>query len=321
MNVKEKQTLLTLGENNITDWIGTEDTSGDAEEEEENTPASGSVIIENTELSQALLAYLGEERVTINENNYAVIAEADVNDVRTLDFSANQGNLWAIDDIQKFTNLESLNCSNQSSLMYCNLNNLSNLASLNLTGCTTLNQLELYNTAMTTENLIIPDEAKASIETLTYNGTSLSFNIEEFTNLRYLGCISMGLTTLDHIPANIKSNLIRLDCEDNQLTSLDLSQFPNLTILACYGNQITELDLSNTPDLEFLYCMGNKISTLDITSNSKLTQFYCGSQTDTEGQPITMTLTLTSDQQTLWNDTNWNDRDNEMVELNVVNAQ
>ena len=321
LNVKEKQTLLTLGENNITDWTGTEDISGDAEEEEENTSASGSVIIENTELSQAILAYLGEERVTINENNYAVMTEADVNDVRTLDFSSYQGNLWSLDGIEKFTNLESLNCSNQSSLEYCNLSQLSNLESLNLTGCTILKQLELRSTVITTENLIIPDEAKASIENLTYCGTSLSLAIEEFTNLQDLGCISMGLTTLDHIPANIKSNLIRLHCQDNQLTSLDLSQFPKLQILVCYVNQITELDLSNTPELEVLQCMSNKISALDITENSELTQFHCGEQTNTEGQAITMTLTLTSTQQVLWNDTNWNTWGNEMVELNVVDAQ
>lgn len=43
--------------------------------------------------------------------------------------------------------------------------------------------------------------------------------------------------------------MIRLECEGNLLTSLDVSNLYNLRILNCGGNQLTSLDISNNTSL------------------------------------------------------------------------
>ena len=54
--------------------------------------------------------------------------------------------------------------------------------------------------------------------------------------------------------------LNRLICEDNKLTTLDVSKNTALTILDCSNNQLTALDLSHNTALTELYCTYNRIS-------------------------------------------------------------
>ena len=56
----------------------------------------------------------------------------------------------------------------------------------------------------------------------------------------------------------MKNNIIiTLDCEFNQLTTLDVSNNTKLEYLDCYNNQLTNLDLSNNTELKLLYCDNN----------------------------------------------------------------
>ena len=59
-----------------------------------------------------------------------------------------------------------------------------------------------------------------------------------------------------------------LNCQQNQLTSLDVSANTALTILKCYSNQLTSLDVSANTALTKLHCYANHPSTsLDVSSN------------------------------------------------------
>ena len=71
------------------------------------------------------------------------------------------------------------------------------------------------------------------------------------------------------------SGLLYLDCMDNQLTSLDISQNTALTYLSCWGNQLTSLDLSQNTALTELYCSYNQITILDVSANTALTKLHC----------------------------------------------
>ena len=79
----------------------------------------------------------------------------------------------------------------------------------------------------------------------------------------------------------IKGNVRVLQCEDNQLTSLDVSQCPALKYFSCAKNSLTSLDLSQNPLLERLLCGGNQLTNLDLSHNSSLRDLYC------EGNPLT----------------------------------
>ena len=80
--------------------------------------------------------------------------------------------------------------------------------------------------------------------------------IEYFIALTYLYCDNNQLTSLD-VSKNIF--LERLDCDYNQLASLDVSKNTYLKSLRCSGNKLTSLDLSQNPALSILDCYQNQI--------------------------------------------------------------
>ena len=65
-------------------------------------------------------------------------------------------------------------------------------------------------------------------------------------------------------------------CDNNQLTSLDVSQNTALTLLWCYSNQITSLDVSQNTALTGLTCWSNQLTSLDVSQNTALILLQCG---------------------------------------------
>jgi|GEM_PF-1452108 len=96
--------------------------------------------------------------------------------------------------------------------------------------------------------------------------------IQHFVNLTSLQCYNNQITELD------VSNLTKLTllyCNGNQISALDVSNLINLTNLRCQINQISELEVSNLTNLTTLQCHNNQISELDVSNLTNLTTFYC----------------------------------------------
>ena len=76
---------------------------------------------------------------------------------------------------------------------------------------------------------------------------------------------------------NLSGNayLRKLDIDNNQLSSLDVSNCPDMGIIFCNNNLLTEIDLSGNTRLEILSCSGNRLTELDFSNNAKLNQLYC----------------------------------------------
>lgn len=96
--------------------------------------------------------------------------------------------------------------------------------------------------------------------------------IEDFLALKNLDCSDNLLTNID---VTQLSNLNILWCYDNQLTTLNIAQNTNLNALRCENNGLTSLNLSNNINLVDLACEGNEISSLDVTNNLNLSRFQC----------------------------------------------
>lgn len=94
-----------------------------------------------------------------------------------------------------------------------------------------------------------------------YNGSKISdlTGIEFFPNLTYLDCSENQLTSLD-LSNNLK--LEELYCFSNVLTTLNVTQNNRIIALFCYSNQLIELDISNMQLLDVLDCSYNKITTI-----------------------------------------------------------
>ena len=70
-------------------------------------------------------------------------------------------------------------------------------------------------------------------------------------------------------------SLSELKCDNNNLTSLDVSNNTALTALICDNNQLTTIDVSENVDLYLFYCGVNQLTNLDLTKNVALQYFWC----------------------------------------------
>lgn len=102
--------------------------------------------------------------------------------------------------------------------------------------------------------------------------------IEDFTSLRNLNCRNNQITSLD-LSQNIA--LRSLDCTRNQITSLDVSNNVNLISFHCFSNQLTSLDVTQNTALLYFTCGSNLLSSIDVTQNTSLIIF------STDNNPIT----------------------------------
>jgi hypothetical protein len=112
-------------------------------------------------------------------------------------------------------------------------------------------------------------------------------------NITYLDCNQQHLSSLDVTRStaltylNCSGNLIsllklntalkQLVCSSNHLTSLDVKSNTGLTELWCSNNYLSSLDVKINTALTMLDCSTNSLSVVDVTSNTALIKFWCSS--------------------------------------------
>lgn len=62
---------------------------------------------------------------------------------------------------------------------------------------------------------------------------------------------------------------------ERHIRSLDGIEYFSITQLDCYNNQLTALDLSNNTALTYLNCSSNQLTSLDLSNNTALITLYC----------------------------------------------
>ena len=101
--------------------------------------------------------------------------------------------------------------------------------------------------------------AEANISDLT--------GIEAFVNIKQLQCQTNNLTSVN---LTTLTQLLGFTAWANHLESLDVSQNPALTSISVSDSNLTELDVSNNPNLENLQIGYNQIGELDLSNNPNL---------------------------------------------------
>lgn len=86
-------------------------------------------------------------------------------------------------------------------------------------------------------------------------------------------CAGLNITDPTGIEAFI--NVTALNFNNNQITSLDVSQNTSLNYLSCNNNQLADLDLSNNTSLLELTCMNNVLTNLNVSACAALTNLTC----------------------------------------------
>ena len=144
---------------------------------------------------------------------------------------------------------------------------------------TTTNQYVMYVDNFIIDGLqaVIPDDNFEAYLEANGMGDGIpnndSVSIANIANVKKLDVSNQNISDLSGI--NYFTDLIILVCENNSLTSLDITQNPNLEKLNCRYNQISNIDLSQNTALSTLNLSDNNFSSINITQNTGLEQLSC----------------------------------------------
>ena len=190
-------------------------------------------------------------------------------------------NISNLKGIEAFPNLKVLNCGNNSiqnldlrqnpelEKLICNKNQLTQLDLSKNPKIYHLicswNQLEQLDVSHL-KDLVTLDCSHNDLEQL---------DVRNSRSLVALNCSWNRLTELD---ANVthKPSLERVECQNNQLTSLILGENKGLKKLNCAHNQLTQLNLNNMISLKDLNCFNNQLTVLDVSDSPELTKLWLG---------------------------------------------
>lgn len=190
----------------------------------------------------------------------------------------NKKDISDLKGIEAFPNLTELDCGNNSIqkldlrqnpmliTLKCNKNQLTQLdlsknPDIDYLNCSE-NQLEQL------------DVSHLKLEYLYCSHNDLEqLDVKNSKWLRELDCSKNELTVLD-VDVTHKPNLERVECQNNQLTSLILGQNKLLKKLNCAHNQLTQLNLNNMISLKELNCANNQLTVLDVSDSPELTTLW-----------------------------------------------
>ena len=245
--------------------------------------------------------------LSCGKNQLTALPVENLTKLTNLDCSYNQLTELPVGNL---TNLKSLDCSDNQltalpvenltnlTLLYCSNNQLTALLVEKLSKLTNLRCNNNQLTAMPVEKL-------SQLAVLYCDNNQLTeLPVGNLTELTVLNCDNNQLTAL---PVENLTLLEQLNCGTNLLAELDIEKLTQLKNLYCNNNQLTALSVGSLTNLAVLDCSENRLTELDITSVTSLNSLFCGNQTNAAGEPQTLTLILTSAQETKWNSTwkNW----------------
>ena len=119
-----------------------------------------------------------------------------------------------------------------------------------------------------------PSSEGSAVKELNLSGLGISNlkGIEFFLNLEKLDCSDNNIT---HLNVSQNTKLTELNCQNNQLVQLVVTGCSGLYSLHCNDNQLQELNVSDLTNLTFLICSNNKLTTLNLENNTKLNSILC----------------------------------------------
>jgi hypothetical protein len=95
----------------------------------------------------------------------------------------------------------------------------------------------------------------------------------EVDTVNTLNIVSMSISDLTGIEAF--TGLVKLWCNNNLLTSINVTQNTQLFRLTCSGNFLSTVNTSMNPSLQFFDAPNNHLTNLDFSANSALVSVIC----------------------------------------------
>ena len=264
----------------------------------DNCQAVKSINVTGLDIKQlAARSPKGLEQVTIKGNNK--LSSVTLNNNRELK-SVDVSNLPALETLATFYS---------GKITTINTSNSPNLKAINATSNDSLTNIAGLEDNILLENFTAPYTKLKKLDFTHYTKLKevniMSSSVEEIKGLADAGA---NLTTLQLAQTHISSldvsqnpNLTSIDLYAvHELTALDVTHNPKLTSLRAPFTSITELKLTNNPELVTLKVSHCKLKKLDITLLPKLKALYAGSQSP-NGFLANIEVTMTAAQKTTLN--------------------
>lgn len=179
-------------------------------------------------------------RVTdFDTNGDGYLSESELAAVKKISFYNYNYDLTDLKGIQYFTELEELNCAENTSLETIDLSGNTKLKILDVGNCNLQRWLDL----------------------------SMCKDLEELSCLDNECLTEIGIWNCP--------KLKMLSCSNCSLKALDLSRNPLLKWLSCEWNEIESLNLGSSTELETLLCHTNKLTSLDVSACTQLKELQC----------------------------------------------
>ena len=264
----------------------------------QSCPLVQSINVTGLDIKQLTARSLkGLEQVTIKGNNKLSSVVLNSNE-----------NLKSV-DVSNLPALETLATFYSGKITTINTSNSPNLKAINATSNSNLTNIAGIEDNILLENFTAPYTKLKKLDFTHYTKLKevniMSSSVEEIKGLADAGA---NLTTLQLAQTHISSldvsqnpNLTSIDLYSVQeLTALDVTHNPKLTSLRAPFTSITELKLTNNPELVTLKVAHCKLTKLDITLLPKLKALYAGSQSP-NGFLANIEVTMTAAQKTTLN--------------------
>ena len=207
--------------------------------------------------------------------------------------------------------LQSVDASNMPALTTLQTYYSPNIQTINTTNSPNLNDFNGLSNGSLQNFIGLSDNSK--LQRFWASGSKIeSYDFSKMTNLSNVNLASAAVKEIKGLSAagaNLKElqlsnthvssldvsnnpNLTKLDLYNvREMTTVDVTHNPNLTYLRTTFLPLTTLDLSNNTKLKFLGVEHCKLSTLDIRHITGLNEFYAGSQSPNGLANITVTMT------------------------------
>ena len=214
--------------------------------------------------------------------------------------------------------LQSVDASNMPSLTTLQTYYSPNIQTINTTNSPNLNDFNGLSNGSLQNFIGLSDKSK--LQRFWASGSKIeSYDFSKMTKLRDVNLASAAVKEIKGLSA-AGANLKELQLSNTHVSSLDVSNNPNLTSIDLYNvKEMTALDVTHNPNLTSLRIPFTSISSLDVSNNTKLTYlgvahcklttldirnipglttFYAGSQSNSAGFSQMITVIMTQAQKT-----------------------
>ena len=166
--------------------------------------------------------------------------------------------------------LESVDASNMPALTNLQTYYSSNIKTINTTNSPNVSDFNGISNGSLQNFIGLSEQSK--LQKFWASGSKIeSYDFSKMTNLRDVNLASAAVKEIKGLSA-AGANLQELQLSKTHVSSLDVSNNPNLTSIDLYGvKEMTALDVTHNPKLTSLRIPFTSISSLDVSNNTKLT--------------------------------------------------